>query len=406
MYFINLFLQIISDMWKQKLRSFLTLFGIVWGTFSVVMLLALGNGFTSANEKKIMRLADGVFFIYSLPTGKSFLGLPKGRMINIKASSITALKKAVPNILKASPVLTTTVNLGQGNIYTYVDGVSADYIDLRKIDLIHGSRFINILDENNKARVIVISNKLKNNIFGKSENGIGKTIKINNIPFIVIGVMSSSEDASSDNYANYVFMPYSTYIQIFGDKKVSYFLVFPQPEITSKLVEQSIRAYFAQKYHFAVDDKVAISIFDTTESYQFIRWFFIGLKIFLGFCGALALGVGSLGVANIMFLIVTERTREIGLRLAIGASERQVLSQILFEALIIVLFGGIIGFILAHIVNLILQLAHLPEWFGVPVISGNTVIVTITVLSLFGLLAGYFPARWAAKMDPVDALAH
>lgn len=165
MYFFNLCQQILSDMWARKMRSFLALFGIIWGTFTVVMLLALGTGFRSANEKNMMRIVDGVFFVMPGQTSKSFHGLPKGQVLNIKSNVVMDLKKNLPVILKVSPMMTnrTTVNSERANIR--VNGVSDDFGYLRKINLDNGGRFINILDIKNKNRVVVLGDKLKSRVF-------------------------------------------------------------------------------------------------------------------------------------------------------------------------------------------------------------------------------------------------
>lgn len=407
MYFFNLCQQILNDMWARKLRSFLALFGIVWGTFTVVMLLALGTGFRLANEKNMMRIVDGVFFVMPGQTSISFHGLPKGKTLNLKASSVMELKKIFPTILKASPMMTSKTSINSEKADVRVNGVSEDFGYLRKVNLVNGGRFINILDVTNKSRVVILGDKLKNRIFGDTDDDVvGKTVRINNIPFIIIGVMQKPSKNIYNWHGNAALIPYSTYTQIFGDENIRFFMVLPDPNIAPKATEQAMRSYFAYKYNFAANDKVALNLFDTTEMYQFMRWFFIGIQIFLGICGSLALGVGSLGVANIMFLIVVERTREIGLRLAIGASDHHILLQIILEALIIVALGGAIGFILSYLTITILQLIALPDWLGVPNISSAAVIVTITILAILGLLAGYFPARRAAKMDPVEALGH
>lgn len=248
---------------------------------------------------------------------------------------------------------------------------------------------------------------LKAEFFGDADNNVvGRTVKFNNIPFTVIGVIQKPSKNIYNWHGNSALIPYSAYTELFGDQNIRFFMVLPDPKANPKIVEQTMRSYFAYKYNFAPDDKVALSFFNTTEMYQFMRWFFIGIQIFLGICGSLALGVGSLGVANIMFLIVVERTREIGLRLAIGASDWHILFQIILEALIIIALGGAVGFLLSYITISVLQLFTLPEWLGAPAISSISVIVTLVILAILGVLAGYFPARRASKMDPVEALGH
>jgi putative ABC transport system permease protein len=215
----------------------------------------------------------------------------------------------------------------------------------------------------------------------------------------VIGVLSKSEGWRED-----VYISYKSYEALYDNKYVGVFFVFPKPDTDPLQFEQSLRSYFAHKYHFDKNDKGALQLWGSTKMFQFIRWFFVGLQLFLGACGMMILAVGSIGVANIMFLIVTERTYEIGLHKAVGATDRQILLQLLFEALIIIGIGGCLGIGIALGAITILQQVTLPDWIGVPVISWTTVGITIFALGLIGLIAGYFPARRAARMDPIDAL--
>jgi putative ABC transport system permease protein len=274
---------------------------------------------------------------------------------------------------------------------------------MRKINIAPGGRFLNQLDINNKHFVIVLGNKLKKELFG-DKPALGQDVKIKTVNFNVVGVMQAGNKNIYNFYEDKAIIPYSAYISLWGDENVMYFIAHPDIRIDLKQTEQAMRSYFAHKLHFDKTDKVALRVFNTTKIYKFLKWFFIGVQLFLGICGALTLAVGCLGVANIMFLIVTERTREIGVKMAVGASTWHIILQIMLEALIIVGLGGAIGFLVAYAVTVILQHAPLPQWIGTPTISNLSVIVTISVLSLLGLISGYFPARRAASMDPVDAL--
>ena len=282
-------------------------------------------------------------------------------------------------------------------------GVSNSFLKLRKLHLIKHSRFINNEDVKNHLRVIVLGNKLKVQIFG-NQSALGKKIRMDNVVFTIIGVIKKARETTYSWYDDSMMIPYSTYITLWGNRDITYFSVLPKANIDSKQAEDSMRVYFAHKYHFDPNDKVALKVFSTTKFFQFFKWFFIGIQLFLGICGALTLGVGSLGVANIMFLIVTERTKEIGLRMAVGASDWQILMQILLEALIIVGLGGLIGFLIAYITVEALLYVPLPNWLGTPVMSFSSIVITILMLGIFGIVSGYFPAKRASKMDPVEAL--
>jgi putative ABC transport system permease protein len=389
----------------RKLRSSLALFGIIWGTLTVVLLLALGKGFQQASERNIAQITDGTFFVRINPTSKAYRGFPIGLKLNIKADTVMGLQQEVPNITAVSPILSasSSISFTKKQTTTSVRGVSSSFFALRKVNLIDESRFFNPLDMQRKARVTIIGNSLKQRLFG-DENALGKSVAINHVPFTVIGVVQESGKNVYNWYDDRAIIPYATFISLWGDKNIYRFVALPNPDIDPQIVEQQMRKYFAHKYHFDPTDITAVDVFDTTKIFQFFKWFFFGIQLFLGFCGALTLGVGSLGVANIMFLIVNERTHEIGLRMSVGARDWHIMLQILSEALIIVGLGGLVGFGIAYLITFVLAHVHLPDWLGIPHISSVTVIITISILALLGVLAGYFPARRASLMDPIEAL--
>jgi len=390
---------------SRKLRSFLALFGIIWGTLTVILLLALGKGFQQASEKNMAQITDGTFFVRLRPTSKAYHGFPAGLRLNIKAKTIMGLQQAVPDITAVSPMLSanTTINFAKNQTAVSVYGVAPDFSILRKINLANQSRFLNPLDIQRKSRVTIIGYSLKQRLFG-DDVALGKSVAIKHVPFVVIGVVQQSGKNVYNWYDDRAIIPYSAFISLWGDKNIYRFVALPNPDIDPQIVEQQMRKYFAYKYHFDPTDTTAVDVFDTTKIFQFFKWFFFGIQLFLGFCGALTLGVGSLGVANIMFLIVNERTREIGLRMSVGARDWHIMLQILLEALIIVGLGGLIGFSISYLVTFILLHIHLPDWLGKPAISSATVIITISILAILGMLAGYFPAKRAAHMDPIEAL--
>jgi len=401
MYIFILIRQILYEMWLHKLRSGLAIFCIAFGTIAVVMLLALGAGFHEASLRNMSGIVDGFFAVWLGRSEKSYEGYPKGHVNQMTLADVLELPKVFPNIEAISPRISnkSAILSYAGKAYTKgVYGVAPDFARLNRIKLITGGRFINKVDLDTKARVAVISNKIKKILFGR-EDALGSRFLINGVPFTVIGVLSKSEGWRED-----VYISYKSYEALYDNKYVGVFFVFPKPDTDPLQFEQSLRSYFAHKYHFDKNDKGALQLWGSTKMFQFIRWFFVGLQLFLGACGMMILAVGSIGVANIMFLIVTERTYEIGLHKAVGATDRQILLQLLFEALIIIGIGGCLGIGIALGAITILQQVTLPDWIGVPVISWTTVGITIFALGLIGLIAGYFPARRAARMDPIDAL--
>jgi len=395
--------QILFELWRHKLRSSLAIFCIAFGVFSVVMLLALGESFHLANKKSVMGIADDSFYVGFNKSSKSSQGYSRGQTINTTITEIMGLENIFPEISAVSTMLYRNAKLSYaGKVYNEgVRGVGPQFTSLFRIKLTADSRFINQLDVDRGARVVVISDKIKKILFGERQ-AIGEKILIDNTPFTVIGVVA--RDKNESGRFEEIFISSQAYEKLYGDIKVHVFFVLVKPGINRVQFEQLLRGYFARKYHFDKDDKEAMDFWGSNKIHKFFQWFFIIVQIFLGFCGLMILAVGSVGVANIMFLIVTERAYEIGLRKALGASDKQILLQLFFEALVIVGVGGGLGLIAAFFTIIFLQYITLPNWIGVPELSWITAVVTVFVMGLVGLVSGFFPARRASKIDPVEAL--
>jgi len=268
-----------------------------------------------------------------------------------------------------------------------------------------GGRFLNPLDIDLRRRVIFLGDELAKKLFGADE-AVGQTVLVDGRPFMVIGVLRPKIQSSSYQGpdAERAFIPYTSFIATWGNWNVSNLLATPEPPGASGAMKKAIYAYLGQRYRFDPSDEGALSIWDTVEMDRFLTWFFWSLKALFGLGGALTLGAGGIGVANIMFLIVRERTREIGVRLAVGARDHHILGQVVLEAVLIVGLGGLCGFLFSALAILLIQVLPMPAWLGKPELSLPVVLATFGVLSLIGLAAGLFPARRAARLDPVRAL--
>lgn len=406
MYIISLCQQIFRELWMHKLRSILALFCITWGTLTVILLLALGDGFQIASKKNMLSIADGSFFIIPTRTSIAYKGFPKHQPIKIQVSDIINIKQSIPSLTAATPVLMISAKVGAGtqetkkNIY----GVGLDFSKIRKLQLTKNSRFITPFDIASNARIAIIGDKLKNELF-KNRSALGKTITINSVNFQVVGILETPAKATYSQYDNSAIITYVSFMSLYDQPNANFIAVLPNPKLDPDTVEQNLRNYFAYKYHFSPEDKKALKIFSSTKIFQFFTYFFIGIKLFLLACGTLTLGVGCLGVTNIMFLIVTERTKEIGLRMSLGATDANIFFQIMVEALAITSIGGFLGFLISASIIATLQHVSLPDWLGVPILSTPSALLTIFILIALGLIAGYLPAKRAAKMDPITALA-
>jgi len=411
LYWFDLVQEILASIRAHKLRSGLTLLGIIGGTVSVLVLLALGEGFYLSNKMAMDTLANNAIMGSPYFTSKPFRGQGQHQAIKIYASDIEQLQKTLPDILYASPVLQAqqriTLSYGKQTAFREVIGVGPAYQYVRKLNLTKKSRFINALDLNQTNKVVVIGEKLKTRLFGQ-QTAINKILKINGIPFRVIGVSATDHSGSFLDALNSGFMPayipYSTFIKLWGNQVISEFIVTPKADTDVNALKIQIQHYFAALLNYDPTDTQAIWMPNIQEFLQFLQWFFMGIQIFLGFCGASVLGIGGLGVANIMFLIVHERTREIGLRMALGATDAYIMWQIMLETFLFVWIGGVMGIVLSYGVVALLAHLSLPPWLGTPIITFYSVYITIGVLMMIALISGYFPAKRAQQMNPAVAL--
>ena len=400
---------ILKDMYSCKLRSFLSLLGIMWGTIAVVLLLALGDGFYQASRSQLSLLVNGAIMGMPGSTSLSYHGLPKGRQVMFKADQLMRLPKVIPEVDQVSPVLggwnktarfLHQANSGVGQIY----GVSNIYASLVALPVLPGGRFLNKRDLNNKRQVIVLSSSVAQALFPYLDpvSIVGKKVFFQGIPFLVVGIQQPDQPNPWSNRISYV--PYTTYIDLYGDENIYMFIIMPKDPSGANSLELSISRYFSRIFHYDMADKQAVRFFGMRKTFDFFQWFFSSIKMFLGFCGLLTLAVGGISVANMMFLVVTERTREIGLRLALGARDTQIMGQILLETFVIVAMGGGLGFLFSGMFLAALRHLNLPQWLGVPSLSWPVLFGTVFVLSIVALLSGYFPAKRAAALDPVEAL--
>lgn len=411
MYLIELSHYIFINLWARKLRSLLAMFGILWGTASVILLVSLGHGFYLSNQKQLEFMSNGAFFAFPYQTSLPYKGTPQGKKINLRAADLIHLTDSIPDLQTLSFALfhsSASVHYNQYDSSNMVAGIDQAYLKNMKLALTSSSRDFNQNDIIQSNKVIIIGDELSKKIFG-SDRSIGKTIFISGIPFKVIGVLSPATAAFVKGISNFsdrnIFMPYTTYETVWGKNNVNLILGQVKPGVDYDKATTEFRHYFANKFHYSPRDKAAITIPDLKKGLEFMSWFFNTIELFLGFCGVMTLGVGAISVANIMFLIVTEKTKEIGLRRALGAQDRDIMLQILLETFIIVFVGAALGFILALFIIFILQHLSLPTWLGKPVISSSSVIFTIIILGAVSFLAGYPPAKRAVKLKPVEALS-
>ena len=405
--FKDVFRQLIRDVRSEKLRTFLTVFGIVWGTVAISLMLAFGTGLHRQLIKSAAGLGDRIVIAWPGLTSIPFEGLGKGRRIRIAEDDIVSVRTAVPELRAISSEYSTNMKVvyGTKTISVDVSGVSPEFGSMRNLIPQEGGRFLNPIDTANLRRVVFVGDKLATDIFG-SVSPVGRTVLVNQSPFVVIGVLIKKDQDSSYSGpdAGKMWIPLTTYRSLTGEKYVDNF-VFQADSMadTSKTIER-VRAAFGTRMRFDGKDKEALGMWDTTQQFQFFDIFMLAFNSFLGIIGVLTLIVGGIGVSNIMNVVVEERTREIGIKMALGAKQRWILTQFLLETMMVTFIGGAIGFVISFGVCKVFPKFGFTDYVGDPVLSPMVSLLTATALGIVGLIAGYFPAREAARLDPVVAM--
>ncbi len=406
--------EFIEDIKTQKTRAFLTTVAITWGTLAIILLMSFGSGLSFRMREGMLNAGDLIIRVYGGQTTKKFEGLPVGRRILLVEEDAEILRQSIPMIEAVS------ANLGRYDVRlryrdksasTFMEGVYPTFEFLRRMYPAAGGRFLNEKDLQEKKRVVFLGGVIASEIFGK-EDPIGKTLTINRLPFVVIGIMPKKLQTAMNNGPDdrRAIIPFTTFQSIYGDRYLDELIVKPSRAEDSPRVVQEIRRVMGKKYKFDPTDERAVPMWDTVEADRIGGKIFLGINIFLSVIGAMTLIIAGVGVANIMYVVVKERTREIGIKRAVGAKRYHIISQIVFESLLISISGGLVGILISIVIIRLLWMIPAEEgamqFLGRPLLSTPVMIVAVSVLLLIGLMAGLFPARKAARVDPVEALRY
>jgi putative ABC transport system permease protein len=413
----------------NKLRSVLTMFGILWGMISVVVLSATGEGFRLGTEKVLRELGRNIGIVWGGRTSLQAGGERAGRQIFLTLDDARALAAGSSMIAVVSPELersVVTAKSAYNGATARVAGIEPQYQDIRTIELEYGRSF-SWQDENQVARVAIVGFDMAEQLFGK-RHILGETLVLNGVPYTVVGKIRKKEQDS--NYSgpdnNKIFVPFAAMMRDMPRRDaepgtLSDIIVSPRPEVVDALprvldartgriedidwpLERNVRAILASRHRFDAGDRQAVTMWDTSlETLMFARMI-DHMKWFFTVVGVVTLTLGGIGVMNIMLIAVKERTREIGVRKALGATTRMIQRQFFLEGFFLTLLSGGAGMLLALGLCRLVNLAPMPERFAGMILSWQAGLLSLATLVAIGIATSTYPARRAAELPPVEAL--
>jgi len=406
--------QLWSDLSAQRLRTVLTVLGITWGTVAVVVLLAFSVGLERQTIKRFHGLGDRIVVLFGGRTVLPHAGFREGRTIRLRETDAQILARQIPDITMISPEYSTReapVRHGPNGVNPNITGIHPVYGEMRNIFPLPGGRFINERDQEERRRVVFLGDEVARVLFGDADP-VGEQVRIGDSPFTVIGVLQPKIQNSSYNSRDEdrVFIPASTHAALFGSRFVSNLVYRTADASRTEAVEARVYEVLGRKYRFNPQDEDALELWDTAEWERMFGFLFLGFKLFFAIVGSFTLSVGAIGVANIMYIVVHERTTEIGIKRSVGATRRSILWQFLAESVLIVAVGAALGVLgsagIVKLMSLLPMQDSMQEIVGTPVISLQVAAVTMALLAFVAMLAGLLPARRAAALDPVECLRH
>ena len=353
-------------------------------------------------------MGDEFSIMFGSQTTKPYEGYGIGRQISFRERDVDLLKNQVPGITEVTPEYRRSATLRYKNQRNNpsVTGVEPKYGGLRNIFPQEGGRWFNERDITERRRVIFLGDELKDILFDEQE-AIGERVQVNGIPFTVIGVMQPKTQNSTyggGRDEERAFIPSTTFSTMFNTDQLANIIYTSSSAMESEAIENAVYQVMGSNYRFDPEDRSAIGIWNTAEFFEFMYFFFLGFNIFLGIIGFFTLGVGGIGVANIMFVVVQERMKEIGIRRSVGAKRRHIITQFFSETLAIVAIGAALGFMIAWAIIQLLQTIPITEYVGTPEFSPIVGLIAFSVLGVVGLAAGLLPAIRASKLNIVESL--
>ncbi|MDT7829534.1 ABC transporter permease [Pricia sp. S334] len=411
------------DRWKEIMevltgnwfRTVLTAFGVFWGIFILLILLAAGKGMQNGIMADFGDIATNTMFIWTQATSKEYQGLPKGREFEFKLEDVATLNSSMPDLRYVSP-RNRLGGFGGGSnvirgIKTGAYNVFGDYPQIIKQDPlgITSGRFINQSDIGEKRKVAVIGNGVKKELYDKGENPLGSYIKIQGVNFMVIGTYKRLDDNNGEQGQKQIFVPFTTFSQAFNRANdVGWMAITANDGASITDLKETVVSILKKNRKIHPDDNRAIGYFDLYEQFNRVQSLFWAIKFIAYFVGILVLLSGIIGVSNIMLIVVKERTKEIGIRRALGENPWSIKLQVLMESVFLTTISGMAGIsfgaLVIYAINTLLEMNGPVDMFLNPSVSLGVVIGALTILVVSGLLAGFIPAQSAIKVRPIDAL--
>jgi putative ABC transport system permease protein len=406
---------VLRTLWVHKLRTFLTMFGIAWGIVSIVLMVAAGEGLRKGQEDQARNLGKDILIVFHGRTSLQAGGTRAGRVVRWEDADVVAVQEGSPDCEYALPELEqqdVRAHSNYNNAAFTVTGSYPPFSYIRSLDTGQG-RFYNWDDMREARRVAFLGSDASKQLF-PGRNPVGETLYLNDFPYTVIGVMAQKkQDSSYDGWdVQKVFIPFAAMRRDFPDKPPGTAHTFDQLLVTPRSVEQhqackhELRTALAHMHKYEPTDKEACPIWDTVEEAKAFKQMTDGMKYFLGAVGIVTLFLGGLGVMNVMMVAVRERTREIGVRKALGAPARTILRQFFIEALVIALLSGGIGLGFAYGLCSLVNLLPMPDFFAGLLATWRSGVVATALLGTIAVLSAFFPARRAAAIDPIEALRY
>jgi putative ABC transport system permease protein len=402
--------QTLRTLWEHKLRSFLTMFGIAWGVGSLLLLVGLGEGFRSGNKREMAEFGQDIMFIFPGRAPVIEGSLRSARNYLLTFQDYLDVRNTAPHVREAAPVLARDDVRAVSEFASTngeIVGVTPEFNQIRFLPVKQG-RWLNEQDDNQKRNMIVLGDEMTRSLF-PGRPAVGSAILLNGIRFEVIGSVQrvGRGDNNSTNIRGYIsYQVMNMYFPLKGERQrgaISFINFQPVTRAEHLLAQQEVRKIIARNHGFDYRDDNAFEVWDTIQQSEMIGALFDAMSMFLGSVGLATLAIGAIGVVNIMLVSVSERACEIGLRKAVGATNRNILFQFLLEGIFLTLASGLVGIALAAAVMGVLGTVRGPQGFDPPKVVPMTAALAICSLMVAGVAAGLYPARKAAMLQPVEA---